>query len=96
MAKKRQHFKPNNNKPRTTEHSRNQREPVQVLAPRPKVQYGEPFIMLEDAQKCTFTFSAGRWVPYDLSIAECRVDCQVKELPQKVNKMTRYEIRRPI
>ena len=96
MAKKRQHFKPNNAKARTTEHTRNQREPVQVLAPKPKVQYGAPFIVLEDEQKSTFTFSAGRWVPHNETIAECRVDCQVKELAQKVNKMTRYEIRRPI
>jgi hypothetical protein len=31
-----------------------------------------------------------------MSIAECRENCQVQELPQKVNGMTRYEIRYPL
>ena len=79
------------------------RAPIQVnLAPPvfrekapPKV-YGKPFILLEDEHKKTFEYQAGAWVAYARSIAECRVDCQVKELAQKVNKMTRYEIRSPV
>ncbi len=60
------------------------------------VVYGKPFTVLEDEAKCTFQFDNGAWVPYAQSIAECRRECLVKELPQKVNRMTRYEIRRPV
>lgn len=74
-----------------------------VLAPpppiqaKPPVRYGQPFLLLEDANKNTFIYADGAWNPYDLSIAECRrVQCKVTELSQKVNKMTRYEIRCPI
>jgi hypothetical protein len=35
-------------------------------------------------------------VPYALSIAQCRRDGQVKELPQKIGGKTRYEIRLPL
>lgn len=97
MAKKRHHHhsgKPN--KPRTTEHSRNIREPVQILAPKPKPEYGQPFILLEDEAKNTFAYQAGKWVPHPDTIAECRIECQVKELGQKINRMTRYEVRRPL
>ena len=31
-----------------------------------------------------------------MSIAQCRQDCLVKELPQKVNGKTRYEVRCPL
>lgn len=59
-------------------------------------QYGKPFVLLEDDRKQTFQFQAGAWVPYERSIAECRVDCDVKQLAQKVNNMTRYEVRLPL
>jgi hypothetical protein len=60
------------------------------------VVYGKPFILLEDVGRNTFEYKAGSWVPYAMSIAECRATCQVNELPQKVNQMTRYEVRLPI
>ena len=60
------------------------------------VVYGKPVVVLEDESKNTFEFQQGAWIPFAMSIAECRHECQVKELPQKVNRMTRYEIRRPI
>jgi hypothetical protein len=59
----------------------------------PAPVYGEPFIVLEDAQKSTFIYKGGAWVPHDMSIADCRANGQVKELPQKVKQMTRYEVR---
>ena len=62
----------------------------------PPKKYGEPFVVLEDKEKQTFTFARGAWVPFELSIAECREECMVKALPQKVNNMTRYEIRSPV
>jgi len=64
--------------------------------PKPPKQYGKPFILLEDEQKNTFEYSQGAWVPYALSIAQCRQDGQVKELPQKIGGKTRYEIRLPL
>lgn len=72
---------------------------AEVLKPRilePKKQYGRPFILMEDANLNTFHYVSGSWVPHDKRIAECRVDCQVTALPQKVNNMTRYEVRPPI
>jgi hypothetical protein len=62
----------------------------------PSVIYGKPFIVLEDKEKNTFIYQAGNWVPHTESIAECRKTCQVKELPQRVNQMIRYEIRSPV
>ena len=59
-------------------------------------QYGKPFVLLEDGNKHTFQFLRGAWVPYPKNIAECRQDCDVKELAQKVNQMTRYEVRCPL
>ncbi len=61
----------------------------------PKV-YGKPFILLEDREKNTFEYASGAWVPYPMSIAECRKECMVKEMPQKVNDKTRYEVRLPV
>jgi hypothetical protein len=60
------------------------------------VQYGKPFVLLEDNDKNTFEYASGAWVPYALSIAQCREDYLVKELPQKVNGNTRYEVRCPV
>jgi hypothetical protein len=33
-------------------------------------------------------------IPHPTRIAECQLDCQVKELPEKAAKMTRCEIQR--
>lgn len=72
--------------------------PLEVYKPKNTVptQYGKPFILLEDTDKNTFEYQGGAWVPHAKTIAECQVDCQVKELSQKVNKMTRYEVRSPV
>lgn len=67
--------------------------PAVVVEKKSPTQYGKPFILLEDGEKNTFEFKSGQWVAHPLSIHECRESCQVKELPQKVNGMTRYEIR---
>ena len=64
--------------------------------PKPPVQYGKPFVLLEDADMNTFEYVAGAWIPYGLTISQCRHDCSVKELAQKVNGKTRYEVRMPI
>lgn len=60
------------------------------------VEFGRPFILLEDGQKDTFIYNGGQWTRHTKTIAECRHDCQVKELPQKINGMTRYEICSPV
>jgi hypothetical protein len=67
-----------------------------VFEKKPPVVYGKAFIVLEDETKGTFEYEKGAWVPYSMSIAECRRECLVKELPQKVNRMTRYEVRLPV
>jgi hypothetical protein len=64
--------------------------------PRPIIHYGAPFVVLEDSEKNTFEYSNGSWTPFAMSIAECKRTCQVKELPQKVNNKTRYEVRAPV
>ena len=71
------------------------RQPL-VMEKRVPIEYGKAFIVMEDEQRNTFVYKAGAWIPHSMSIAECRQDCQVKELPQKVNRMTRYEIRCPV
>ena len=80
----------------TTPQAATPREAPRSFEKKPPIQYGKPFILLEDASKNTFEFKGGAWVPHAMSIAECRVECQVNELPQKVNFMTRYEIRYPL
>jgi hypothetical protein len=72
------------------------RNPVAALERKIPVTYGKPFIVLEDGQKNTFVFAGGAWKPHTATIAECRVDCKVKELPQKINGMTRYEVCSPV
>ena len=67
--------------------------PAEKKAP---VVYGKPFTVLEDVHKSTFIYKGGQWVNHTATIAECRQDCQVKELPQKINGMTRYEICAPV
>jgi hypothetical protein len=71
-----------------------QRPPALAERAAPVV-YGKPFVLLEDGDKNTFIFKAGAWVPHSESIAQCRQTCQVKELPQRVNRMVRYEVRCP-
>jgi hypothetical protein len=67
-----------------------------ALERKPPVKYGKPFVVLEDVQKSTFVYQGGQWVRHEKTIAECRADCQVKELSQKINGMTRYEICSPV
>lgn len=70
-----------------------------IVTALPKVEpkrYGKPFVLLEDTAKQTFEFQNGAWVPYGRSIAECRTDCQVTQLAQKVNNMTRYQVCLPL
>lgn len=57
--------------------------------------YGKAFIVAENSAKQTFIFQGGAWSPYTSTIAECKRTCLVKELPQKLNNMTRYEVRCP-
>src|SRR5262245_45833495 len=96
MAQRRQfHQKKRKQSPRSTSQPSTTREaPVPFVRPAPVV-YGKPFIVLEDADKNTFFFKAGAWIPYSASIAECRRTCKVKELAQRVNQMIRYEVRCP-
>ncbi len=61
----------------------------------PKV-LGPPMTLLEDASKAVFEYRNGNWVEFALTIAQCRRDGEVKELPQKINKMTRYQVRLPV
>lgn len=79
--------------------NRQARSPIVVntdVSARPKFipkQYGKPYVVMEDDRKQTFIFDGGSWVAYDRSIAQCRADqCQVKQLAQRVNNMTRYEV----
>jgi hypothetical protein len=60
------------------------------------VVYGKAVVVLEDGEKNTFLFENGAWIPYGHTIAECKRNCLVEALPQKVKNMTRYEIRRPV
>jgi len=95
----RRHFQPRKKKQKThgaasvTPQTRELPTPAERPPP---VVYGKPFILLEDTEKNTFIFKTGNWIPYDASIAECRQTCKVKELPQRVNQMIRYEVRAPI
>jgi hypothetical protein len=63
---------------------------------KPPTTYGKPFIVLENAHKQAFKYGNGAWQPYELSIAQCRQEGEVKELPQQINNMTRYEVRLPV
>jgi hypothetical protein len=71
------------------------RTPPTLAERKPPVVYGKPFVLLEDTQKATFIFKSGKWVQHVSSIAECKIDCQVKQLPQQINGMTRYEVCAP-
>jgi len=72
------------------------RTPLPVMERKAPVVYGKPFIVLEDARKVTYIYSGGKWVEHTKSIAACREDSQVKQLPQKINGMTRYEVSPPL
>jgi len=63
---------------------------------RPPVTYGKPFIVLEDEQKNAFKYGNCAWQPYTMTVAQCREEGVVKELPQQINNMTRYEVRLPV
>jgi hypothetical protein len=71
-------------------------EPTPRPVRQPPPVYGPPFILLEDDRKNTFEYVGGAWVAFSRSIADCKLDCQVKQLAQKVNNMTRYEVRASI
>ena len=79
-------------KPRGAGHAAAVRTPPVVPERKVPVTYGKPFVVLEDAQKGTFVYQGGQWVPHTKTIAQCREDCQVKQLAQKINGMTRYEV----
>ncbi len=67
-----------------------------VYERKEKVEYGKPFIVMEDTDKNTFAYNGSAWVPYSMTMDDCRLQCQVKALPQKVNGKTRYEVRAPL
>jgi hypothetical protein len=93
MRKNHSHYK----RSRRTAAPRSDRlEKPAPFVPKPPVTYGKPLLILEDTARQTFEFKGGAWVPFAMTIAECRRECQVKELPQKINSMTRYEIRVPL
>jgi hypothetical protein len=71
-------------------------EPRAIPERKPPTIYGKPFIVLEDGQKNAFKYGNGAWQPYELTIAQCRREGEVKELSQQINNMTRYEVRLPI
>jgi hypothetical protein len=70
--------------------------PSKLPEPIRSVVFGKAFIVMEDREKNTFVFNGSGWVPHSMSMAECRATCQVKELPQKLNDKTRYEVREPV
>ncbi len=94
MAQKHRFNNKRNRRPESPHASR--REAPPVYQPKPVVQYDKAITILEDTGRNTFEFKGGAWVPFAMSIAECRRDCLVKELPQKVNQMIRYEVRCPL
>jgi hypothetical protein len=96
MGKKRSHnYRQQVRKPRGS----NSPQLAPLAAPVIKriFEYGKPFTLLEDESKATFEYKTGAWIRYSLSIAECREqNYKVNELPQKVNRMTRYEVCCPL
>jgi hypothetical protein len=63
---------------------------------KPPKSYGKPFIILEDEHKNAFKYGNGAWLPYPMTISQCRQEGVVEQLPQKINGMTRYEVRLPL
>ena len=80
---------------RNSPESRRASVPIVPVVPVAVPVYGKAVVVAEDAAKNTFYFDGSAWMPYTESIAECRKTCLVKELPQKLKNMTRYEVRRP-
>jgi hypothetical protein len=72
------------------------RPPLVIPAKKAPIQYGKAFVLLEDQQKNTFAYTHGKWSPHPMNIAQWQLSCSVTELPQKLNGMTRYEIRCPL
>jgi hypothetical protein len=98
MPQKRRYQQPNKRQAASRPASDTRRSMLVPLVPIERVAptvYGKPFIVAEDAAKNTFIFQTSAWVPYHESIADARLTCLVKELPQKLNNMTRYEVRVP-
>ncbi len=97
MGPRNRHHNSKRQKPRAArQHPEFVRAAPVAVEKKPPVVYGKPFVVLEDNQKDTFIYSGGKWVPHTKTIAECREDCQVTELAQKINGMTRYEICSPL
>ncbi len=96
MAKHHRNYNKKNDRPPRTGSNAAPREATVIPQRRAPVVYGKPFILMEDAQKVTFTFKSGTWTAHAVSIAEYRESSQVKLLPQKVNGMSRYEVRCPV
>lgn len=94
MARRSGHNQKRHHRPRSAAATL-QKDPPAPLESKPPVIYGKPFVVLEDANKNTFEYKSGAWIPFAMSIAECRQTCKVKELPQKLKLMTRYEVRTP-
>ena len=69
---------------------------ISEMPKRAPVVYGKAFVLLEDENKNTFVYKNGQWVPHETSVAVYRQECEVDELPQKVNRRTRYEVRCPV
>jgi hypothetical protein len=98
MSVKRRPARPNKRQQasRGNPESRRISAPLVPNEPVARVVYGKAFIVAEDSDKNTFSFDGAAWVPYSNSIAECRLTCLVKELPQRLKNMTRYEVRQPV
>ncbi|HZL86816.1 MAG TPA: hypothetical protein VFB96_00455 [Pirellulaceae bacterium] len=71
-------------------------QPPAPIEPAAPIEYGKPIIVMEDTSKATFVYQGGAWVPHERTIADWRQDCLVKELPQRVRGMVRYEVRCPL
>lgn len=90
-------LKKNNNKPpRPSRPALSERPSIEIPPRKPPRELGKPFTLLEDAQKNVFQYRSGAWIPFAMTMAQCREEGDVKELPQKINKMTRYEVRLPL
>ena len=44
------------------------RPPLEIRQAKAAVVYGKPFVLLEDANRATFQFLRGPWVPYPKKI----------------------------
>lgn len=90
-------FSQNRKRPvRPTRSTVEERPAFEIPAKKPPMALGKAFVILEDESKVTFEYRSGAWVPYTMTIAQCREEGEVKQLPQKINKMTRYEVRLPL